>query len=305
MATPAYAQLESNMSITFEPRLIELGKKVTAELRSPAVDTSTALIIWKLNDVIIAQGIGLHEASFTLTSRATANLEVMVIEQDGVETKIVYPIQPSDVDIIWEGVSYVPPLYDGRPRVAAGGRVRVAAIPHTTLGTPDTLVYTWSQDGIRLNKQSGFAKNTTTISMPPFGDSTFVSVTVKTLTGEVIGGNSVRITPSPVAVRVYQQRPLVGLWLNNTVAIQNISNGMVTVRAIPFFMDGTSLSKIKYTWTSTTGAVQQESPGVATYEVGNGKNVVSVTASHPAKLLQSATEKTEIGTQIEKTMFGI
>lgn len=301
----ARAQLEKTMSIRFDPPLMQLNKRISVQLRSPALDVSTALIVWKLDGVVLGQGIGTTETTVTLTKRTPSALEVTIVERDGTETKLTQTVQASDVDIVWEGVSYTPPLYEGRSLVAAGGRVVATAVPHTTLGAPDTLIYTWYQDGILLSKQSGFGKNSVQIQMPAFGDDSLLRVEVKNLNNEYVGGNGVRITPAPVIVRMYQEKTLVGLWTNTVVALTKSLDGALSLRAVPYHIDGTNISRAQFEWSTDTGEIAVEPLGKATYTPRAATGIVSVAVSHGSKLLQEATLRTRIGTFVESTLFGI
>lgn len=301
----ARAQLEKTMSIKLDPPLVQLNKRISVELKSPALDVSTALIVWKLDGVVLGQGIGATETSITLTKRSPSMLEVTVVERDGTESKLTQTIQASDVDIVWEGLSYTPPFYEGRALAAAGGRVVATAIPHTTLGSADTLIYTWYQDGKALGKQSGFGKSSVQIQMPAFGDDSLVSVEVKNLNNEYVGGNGVRIKPAPVTLRLYQQKTLVGLWTNTVVALIKSLDGATSLRAVPYNIDGTTVSRVQFAWKSDTGEITPEPQGRASYTPRAQAGIVSVDVSHSSKLLQEATLKTRIGTFVESTLFGL
>lgn len=305
VSSPAYAQVEKTLSVTFNPPLLQLNTRIAAELKSPAIDISTALVVWKLNGVVLSQGIGATETEITLTERSTSTLDVTVVERDGTEMKLSQLLQPSDVDLLWEGASYTPPFYGGRALVAAGGRVTVSAVPHTNLGSSDTLIYSWYQNGTLLGKQSGFGKQTVQIQMPAFGDDTLISVEVKNLNNEYVGGNGIRIRPTPIVLRMYQQKTLVGLWTNTVVGFMKGLDGVTTLRLIPYHIDGTNLSKVRFDWKSATGEVAVEPQGRATYTPRLPAGIVTVDVNHGSKLLQDATIKTRIGTTTESSLFGI
>ncbi len=305
LGAQAHAQSEKTLSVTFNPPLLQLNTRITAELKSPAIDVSTALIVWKLNGTVLGQGIGATETTMTLTERTQSTLEITVVERDGTEMKLTQLLQPSDVDLIWEGASYTPPFYEGRALVAAGGRVTIAAVPHTNLGTSDTLIYSWFQDGTLLKKQSGFGKHTLQMQMPAFGDNTLIQVEVKNLNNEYVGGNGLRIHPSPIAVRMYQHKTLVGLWTNTVVGLTKGLDGVTVLRAIPYHIDGTNLSKDRFEWSSETGEIAVEPQGRATYTPRASEGIVSVDISHGSKLLQQASLRTRIGTFVESSLFGL
>lgn len=304
-AVPVHAQIEKTLSVTFNPPLLQLNKRISAELKSPAIDVSTALIVWKLNGTVLGQGIGATETTITLTERTPSSLEVTIVERDGTEMKLVQTLQPSDVDLIWEGVSYTPAFYGGRALVAPGGRVTVSAIPHTNLGSGETLIYSWYQDGTLLGKQSGFGKHTAQIQMPAFGDDTLVRVEVKNMNNEYVGGNGLRINPTPVVLRMYQEKTLVGLWTNTVVGLMKGLDGSVNLRAIPYHIDGSNLGRVRFDWRSDTGDLAVEAQGRAVYTPQKPTGVVTIDVSHGGKLLQEATMKTNIGTTVESSLFGI
>ena len=305
LSSLAYAQTEQTMSVRLDPPIAQLQKKVHAILNNSTIDTSTSLVVWKLDGVVLSQGIGATETDFTLTNRGESTLEVTVVERDGIETKLIQKVTPSDVDILWEGISYTPPLYGGRPLVGPGGKITVTAIAHTSLGSPETLIYSWYQDGKLLTKQSGFGKNSAQMQMPVFGDNTLIRVDVKSLNNEYVGGNGVRIYPTPILVRMYHERSLVGLWTNTVVALTNALEGPVTLRAIPYYLDGLNLARARFEWASSTGQIAPDAEGKAMYTPRAQNGIVSVEVSHSSKLLQQASVKTRIGIPTESTLFGI
>jgi hypothetical protein len=284
-----------------------VNTKITAELRAPTIDTTTALVQWKLGGIAIAQGIGLNETTFTLSTAEPKLLEVTIVERDGTETKMTQEIRPSDVDILWEAQSYTPPLYKGRALVAAGGKIVVAAVPHINNAAPDTFIYTWTQDGLTLGRQSGFGKQSLTTQMPPFGDSTLIGVTVKNLDGEVVGANSVRINPQPVTLQLYQQKPLVGLWTDCSITLDRAPEVTVGLRALPYYIDGSFIGKnIQYTWKSITGELKADAKSHATYTpTGKVDGKIEVEVRHAGKLLQGTSTQFHMKKAETKNLFGI
>jgi hypothetical protein len=302
----AFAQIEQTITVRTSPAVIQVGKKIALKVVSPVIDIDTALIVWKLDGAIIQQGIGVIDAEFTPADTRVALVEVIIATQDGIETSIKKRIQAADIDLIWEGVSYTPPTYAGRALVGPGGTVKVAALAHGTGKTADTLVYTWFQDGTPLQKQSGFGKSAITVQMPPFGDSSRISVEIKTLQSEYIGGNGIRITPVQPQVRVYEQRPLVGLWLNAQLD-KTDPIGDLHMRALPYFIDGTALNQknITFDWKSPTGTITVETPSGASYKPEKDNAEISISISNTSKVLQQQTGHVRIAKPLRASLFGI
>lgn len=298
----------SDASIGMSPTYAGVGEKISATLRTSALDLQSSLIVWTLDTTVLNRGIGVDTTSFTLKDVRKHEITATVTDQTGYSVKITEIVRASDVDILWEGISYVPPGYKGRTLYSDGGKVRVTALPHAEdKKTPADYVYTWTQDGKNLPRSSGFGKSSLTLDTSLFGDSTLLNVQVKTLQGEYIGGAGVRITPSPVIVGIYEQKALLGLWTNTTVKNAKIIDRETTLRALPYFMDISSISEsaTKYTWNAFGATIVPGAGGRAVLSGANGNPKVGVTISNKNKILQEGSTQESVGISEGRSLFGI
>jgi hypothetical protein len=307
-ATASAQQLARTLSIEIAPQSAPIHEKLTATLKSPVLDTNTTLIVWKLNGVVLAQGIGQNEVTFTLDDTRQALLEATVAGQDGFETTVKHPMHASDIDLLWEGISYTPPTYQGRALVGPGGKVKVTAVPHVASGKPtDIYIYSWQQDGKPLQKMSGFGKTSATVQMPPFGDASIITVDVQTLQGDLVGSTGIRITPTQIRPEIYEQRPLTGLWLNTNIAHEHTPSGEISLRILPYFVDGTILSQknTEIVWSARGGEVTPGEFTHALFRPTAGNIEITAHASQKNKFLQSGSLTRTMGVLNIQNGFGI
>src|SRR3990167_10337236 len=70
-------------------------------------------------------------------------------------------LQAEEVDLLWQGNSYVPPFYEGRTLWSSQSRITFLAIPHGAgIGNPANLTYKWTKNGTVLGNINGVGKNT-------------------------------------------------------------------------------------------------------------------------------------------------
>ncbi len=305
----SYGQTPTNdASIVVSPKYAHITEKLTAELRTSALELQNSLIIWSLDTAVISRGIGAKSIVFTLNDTRKHELTATVTDQDGYSVKIKQTVRASDIDILWEGVSYTPAIYKGRTLYSDGGKVRVAAIPHTEDNkAPSEYVYTWIQDEKALTRASGLGKASVTIDTPPFGDSFLLRVEVETLQGEYVGGTGIRIKPSPVTVILFEQKALLGLWTNTNLTNTPLLGGEVTIRAIPFYMDINTLSDtaVKFQWSAQGATVAQGPNGKAVVTSSKGIPQITVVATNKNKLLQQGSTREIIGSTEGRSLFGL
>jgi len=117
-------------SLTFSPEFPTPGVKVDVVLQASGIDIDTALITWKLDGEVIKQSYS--EDTFSFTSGPVGTKHTVSVSLKDGSGKSVYTektVLISDVDIVWEGRTYVPPFYRGRALHAPGADVAIQAIP--------------------------------------------------------------------------------------------------------------------------------------------------------------------------------
>jgi hypothetical protein len=270
-------------------------------LESPSLLLDTALIQWKLDGVEVERGIGKQETNITLEDTRTHELSVTVTEHQGVTRTEKVLVAASDIDLVWEAETLVPPLYRGRALPTTEAVIRAETLLTSQKDTsPSTHIYTWKVDGRTLQAQSGIGKNTLRYLLPPFEKSILLQVTVREIDGDFTGQTSVRITMTDPRVVLYERKPLLGLWTNAALFSSTLTSVGVRVVAYPLFISATSLRDpaLEFEWRGT-----QENDSAAAAETSPAEILVtnpgdfSVRVIQKKKLLQEARSTGTISTQ--------
>ncbi|GMU74075.1 MAG: hypothetical protein AMXMBFR44_2740 [Candidatus Campbellbacteria bacterium] len=215
---------------------------------------------------------------------------LLSLAQVNVATSVIQ----SSVELIWESHAYLPPLYPGKALYPVGGEVTVLALPDASLGSPNTLSYTWKKDGVVDGAQSGTGRRSYTFSGSRFGESPLVTVEVSNGARSEFG--SVRIAQTAPFVRFYENKPLQGIAFESTLPKSVATRERTfSIEAYPYFFSASSRGDLRYTWSASgsqlpdaTGAalsVQTEEPATVTTQL----SVHNVT-----QVLQRATESLTI-----------
>lgn len=199
---------------------------------------------------------------------------------------------PGGVSLLWEADSYTPPLYKGKALYSAGGDVRFIAMPDDHLGTPGDLVYEWSVDGNVFGSDSGQGVQTFTIGGSDLNPTPFVAVRVReTSNGDVLAAAGMELQPTPPSVSLYENDPASGVQFQNTLQGElSLQDDEVILSAHPYFFSTTQKKDVEYEW-RLNGNTVGNAP-MLTFRKGEraGRSNVSITVTHPDKLLQRATE---------------
>lgn len=276
----------SLLEIAVTPEHPRPGDAVTLTVSDPSGTAGITAYMWLVNGEIVDQGIG--HTSISIVAGALGNaatVRVVAIENGSPRGEAVTIIRPASVDIIWEGDTYTPPLYIGRPLASGEGAVRLMAIPHLPLGGAEVaasrVVYSWKLNGVPVAKQSGYGKSSITIFPPRFGTGFSVSVRASTQDGTVVAENVARIEPQAPSLLVYEDTPLLGMRFDRALSgVFPFLEDEVSFVLYPIFVS--NLRDASYTWNldGTPFAVDAAKPRAATFrKVGGGSGVHTVSVS--------------------------
>lgn len=285
----------SPLEIGVNPEHPHAGNQVTLTVSDPQEDVGITAYMWLVNERIVDQGIGHKSISITARAEGTAEtVRVIAIENDIARGDATTIIRPASVDIVWEGNTYTPPLYIGRPLPTAQSTLTVIAIPHLpvngTEAEPESLIYSWKMGNVTLQKQSGYGKSSITVTPPRFGASFSVSVLVSTTNGTVVAENSVLIQPQTPSLIIYEDAPLLGMRFNKAQSgLFPFTTDEVSFVAYPLFVS--NMSDVSYTWNLDTApfAVDPKRPRTATFRKvggGTGTHTVGVSFENVKKFLE-------------------
>ncbi|PIR82533.1 hypothetical protein COU20_01905 [Candidatus Kaiserbacteria bacterium CG10_big_fil_rev_8_21_14_0_10_59_10] len=252
-ALPAHAQFFSYpgfggsgfgtpVTLTLSPAHPEAGATVRLTLESSAIDLDRAAIVWLADGVEIARGGGLKRASVTAGALGTeTEITVAVATADERVITARANIRPAEVDILWSGESYAPPLYRGRVHASPGTSVRLSAIARLVPpgGNPladESIVFSWRKNGVLLQELSGRGRAHIELPAPLLFGADVVSVEASSLDGRLIATRSVRIPSVETTLLLYEEHPLFGLLFHRAFGAEGQTPSIeATIAAVPLF----------------------------------------------------------------------
>lgn len=208
---------------------------------------------WTVNGADAGSGIDL--SSISVSSGAPGSetvIDVTLSSGAGVTGTAEYLISPADVDLLWEGATYVPPFYPGKPYPNGDSSIVLWAVPHVVKNGAEIpagrLVYTWTVDGKVQNSLSGYGYSSIRIKTAQFKTNTLVGVTVEDPDGDAAAQASVSVpTVTPVLV-LYEDRPLAGVWMQTAVSSSfALTADEASFKAVPYFV--TNPAALTFNWT--------------------------------------------------------
>lgn len=238
--------LPSSAAIELIPELPGPGETFTARAYNPPQGTTS--FEWRVNGKVVDQA---RTGGIVLTAGSAGEetvLELLFLGEGELAqaTKVVVP---HDIALVWEGNSYTPPFYTGRPLVTPESTVTVTAIPRVFSNgaplSPSTLEYRWFMDGSKTPFRSGVGVRSVTVKPPFFGRAFSVSVEVEGAQG-AFGRASALLTPARPELLVFEDAPLLGPLVNREV--RGGVSGETEARFVvfPLFTDG--LETPPYQW---------------------------------------------------------
>lgn len=290
--------------ITVTPKYPKANEQVTVTIEDYLIQLNTTNITWSVNNAVQQSGVGLKSFTFTVgdlgsVSRVTASTNVK---------NYSVTIRPSEVDMIWEALdSHVPPFYEGKALFPNQGRLKIAAIPHffTENGTPidpNTLVYKWKKGGGAVQNQSGYGKNSITVTGSLIARPTTYEVEISSSDEIYKGYGSIMIDETVPFVQLYEDDPLYGIEYGKSLNDSTVflANGEIHIQAVPFFFSMDSANALTYTWSMNGNVVLNDNKDNVVFrgEGTDGISSVSVQTRHSSKIMQGGNARTSINTTV-------
>ena len=303
---PAHAQAsfpftEFDLALEATPDYPSPGQNVRFTVRSVLLNLATSDITWYVNGAVVKEGAGLSEMDVVagpLGSEKKVRVEVRG-ENEAVSVSGI--IRPTEVELLWEADSYVPPFYRGRALPSAGSHVLFFALPRfqrpgASLISPSDLLYTWRKNGKVIQSASGRGKHTVLLDSPVLFGSDVVSVEVSTADGELRGLSSVRIASVEPLLVLYENHSLFGILyhraLGNQVTIPEVE---ATFSAVPYFapVKSPDSGSLLYKWRVNNFALDSNTtrPSAITINAtgSSGRAFIELALTHATNFFMSAS----------------
>jgi hypothetical protein len=291
-----YKQIPIAVSIT--PDNPASNQSVTIDITSFSTNLDNDPITWILNGKKAQSGTGIKELKFTTGKLGSVStVSILVTTPDGTVTQKDVVIHPSEIDMIWQANSYVPPFYEGKALFAHQGTINIVALPNlvTSDGTkisPTHLVYKWFKDRQAMGDSSGYNRQVLTLNEPLPLDPTIIGVDVSSTDGALTGHGDIVIQSILPKVVFYRNDPLVGIQYEN--ALQNtitLNAKEINITAIPYFFSAQNRddSQLNYSWSlNSTPVPNQISSSVIFRSNDNSQGIssISLDVSNNQKVFQ-------------------
>lgn len=208
---------------------------------------------WTVDGRVVAQGFDAR--TITVETGAVGTRTEILVRLLGprgeVRGEAVKILQPGDVDIVWEGKTFVPPLYAGRPLVSGSSSLTALAVPYLIENgkrvSAAEILYEWSANGQPIIGKSGRGKSALTLEVPFFNSAFTISVVATSPGGAVTAEGTVTVAPVSPVMAVYEDVPLSGVNFERAQsgAVSFIESEM-SFRAYPYFV--ADPDDLVYTW---------------------------------------------------------
>ncbi len=249
--------IDSAVSIALTPAHPAPGDPVHLEARSSAYDLSQSTLTWRVNGKVFASGEGTTSADVVAGGLGSEiDVSADVIAPDGTESFAQVVIIPTEVDLLFDSDSYVPPFYHGRALPSAGTNIHLEAVPHFMgsngkVFSAGDLTYTWKRNDEIIAAISGKGRFSVIVPAPVLFGTDIIVVEVASVDGTLSGEASVRIPSVEPLLSLYEDHPLYGLMYNRALGAETvIPDTEMTFAAMPYFAQGSSAADraLQYAW---------------------------------------------------------
>ncbi len=244
---------DTDVSIDMVPENPEPYQDVTVNLTSYATDLNKSMIEWRSGSNLILSGLGRTSYSFTtLGPNVSTIFDITIRPAEGggaISKRIV--INPSEVEILWEGVdSYTPPFYRGKSFISREGRIKAVAIPNTTRVGKGGVTYTWKSGDSTVLGASGYNKDAYVFTNSELNLKENLTVSASSVDGRYNATKTITIPTVSPQIVFYKKSPTEGISYNNALTNDAfIDEEEVTIVAVPYFsaLRGNE-NAFSYTW---------------------------------------------------------
>jgi len=201
------------------------------------------------------------------------------------------------VAIVWEGLTYTPPLYSGRALRSQGATTRLLALPSVSdraggVVDPAELVFAWRVDGESRPSRIGRGLQSIDVTSKNPLTSLRVGVEIQNDSGDVLARNWVTIPVTHPELLFYEEIPGLNIAHNNALGDTGYVIGNESrLYAEPYYMSVKQRTdpNLEYEWTLDGTSYETPASIVLRPEgVGVGTANISLTTTNRAIWSQRA-----------------
>jgi len=291
------------------------GDSVTITAESYTADMNSSKITWTVNGKATEQGIG--AATLTLTAPALGKhltVNVSAVTSSGAVINETTTVSSGVVDMVLENSGYVPPFFAGKIAPSYQNEITIIAIPHLANSSgaeydPSSLVYQWKKNGSVLQDQSGYGKQSITLTGDLLPRAYTVNVLVTTRDGATQSAGYITVSPQSPSIVFYSNDALYGPLYNKSVPadIRIGSQKEVSVLAVPFGFDKPvdGLGDLSFSWSiNGVGHPELDSGDSVTLRAPTdqaGSSNISLSIANAQKILQGVQDSFSVNFAANQT----
>ncbi len=299
---------DTDISMSASPTYPKPGDSVVVNLTSYTVDLNKSFVVWSVNGIEKANGVGKKSFSFNLDTASTrTQVTASITSINGSTiTKSIF-INSVAVDVLWEATdSYVPPFYRGKARGVKEGTFKIVVIPEITSSRgkvdPSNLSYTWKKDGNVQVSNSGFGKDSFTYKNNYLDDVNEIEVEISDVESKNKTGSKiiVPILPKP-QILFYSKNPVFGISLERTISDgYTLGETPETIVAAPYFFSPKNINSplLGFDWSSGGESIRpnknRNEVTVVAPKGGTGGTEIKVSVENKNSLFQTLEKKLNV-----------
>jgi len=289
--------LINELGVETNPTYPKPNENVTISLTMYTEDLNSSKIEWYQNDKLVLQGQGETQYSFKIGAAGEeTKIKIVVTLASGTSFSKSFTLNPTDVEIVWEADSYVPPFYKGKALHPKQGVLKLVAIPQFVSNgkkiAPENLIYKWSNDYSVYQDQSGYGKNVITINGSLLGKNESINVLVTDPSSNMSAEGFVDIPTVNPEIVFYENSPYYGYLFDSAITnIFNLKSEEVQILAAPFFFTNETDSILNYVWQLNNQILPDLSnsrTAIFKKPEESGQSKISLEVTNENKILQQA-----------------
>lgn len=297
--------VQNNIEVILTPEFPKAGDTVAIHLQSYSTPLDQATISWIVGGKVISKGFGLADFSVVAGKVGSKSMvTAKIVTANGSVVNKTITIQPADIDLLWQAMSYVPPFYQGKALYPHQGLIIFTAVPNVSADQSITksigsYIYTWKKDNDVLGDFSGYGKNTFALRGTIISRPFTMEVDVSSIAGISLGSASITITPQSPQVTFYENNPLLGVLYNKSLSSYAMQEKELSILAVPFYYNaGSEPVDLQYKWTMNGQSIASQSdPSILTVRntAGvSGNSTIGLQISNTLKTLQFASNSMSV-----------
>lgn len=300
-------QIAQTLSVSILPEFSTPQTPTTISIESYEYNLDASSITWYIDGKVVKKGIGEKTLTFT-TGLVGQTQKVSAIIAPPGKTPFTrdFFFTPSNLTLLWQAQSYVPPFYKGKSLFPRRGDALIVAAAYFVDRTgktipPESLIYTWKQEGTVLPAYSGYGKKSGVFSGSLFGSKETISVLVSTKDGSLQNEASLVLDPVDTEIIFFEDHPRYGLQYQRALEGSFELNAKESkIVAMPFFFGAqhNTLNTLQFDWTLNGNPVQGSVNGNS-ITLGNENNQsgisnLGLTVVHKQYTLQNSQKSISI-----------